>query len=174
MPKNKILKNPRPRKKSDKKKVKVEISAGGIVFRKLKAQISNVKGGEKFEILLIKDSYGRWALPKGHIEKKESVDEAAQREVSEETGLKKLKIIKKLDQTKFFFRWKNHLVLKIVYHFLFLADPKEKPKAQTEEIKGIKWADFSQAKKIIAYQNLKPVLEKAKKYLTSNNLMESR
>jgi len=118
---------------------------------------------------LIKDSFGRWALPKGHIEKKESVAQAAAREISEETGLKKIKIVKKLGQNKFFFRWKNRLVLKIVYNFLFQANCQEKTRAQTKEITGLKWVNAAQAKKIVTYKNLKPVLEKAIKYLAIDN-----
>ncbi|NJL04052.1 MAG: NUDIX domain-containing protein [Chloroflexaceae bacterium] len=37
--------------------------------------------------LLIYDKYGRWALPKGHLEAGETEREAAVREVYEETGI---------------------------------------------------------------------------------------
>ena len=67
------MKNSTPKPK--KKKVKVEISAGGVVFK---------KEDNKLKFLLILDGYGRWALPKGHIEKGESTKTAALREVSEE------------------------------------------------------------------------------------------
>ena len=51
-----------------------EQSAGGIVMR-----------GE--EVLMIRDRYGRWTFPKGHIEAGETAREAAVREVLEETGV---------------------------------------------------------------------------------------
>src|SRR5215217_8001007 len=38
-------------------------------------------------LLLIHDKYGRWTLPKGHLEEGESEQAAARREVFEETGL---------------------------------------------------------------------------------------
>src|SRR3712207_2357962 len=38
-------------------------------------------------ILLIYDKYGRWTLPKGHLEQGESEQDAAVREVLEETGV---------------------------------------------------------------------------------------
>ena len=46
---------------------KREISAGGIVFKKEHG---------KTEVLLIRDSYGRWAWPKGKLQPKESAKEA--------------------------------------------------------------------------------------------------
>ena len=51
-----------------------EQSAGGIVVR-----------GD--EVLMIRDRYGRWTFPKGHIEAGETAKEAAVREVLEETGV---------------------------------------------------------------------------------------
>ena len=51
-----------------------ERSAGGVVFR----------GGE---VLLIRDTYGRWSFPKGHVEAGETDEKAAEREVFEETGI---------------------------------------------------------------------------------------
>ncbi len=52
-----------------------EQSAGGIV----------VRGAE---VLMIRDRYGRWTFPKGHIEAGETPREAAVREVQEETGVR--------------------------------------------------------------------------------------
>ena len=53
----------------------IEQSAGGIVMR-----------GD--EVLMIRDRYGRWTFPKGHIEQGETPREAAVREVLEETGVR--------------------------------------------------------------------------------------
>ena len=39
------------------------------------------------QVLLIKNNYGRWTLPKGHMEKGETEQETAIREVKEETNL---------------------------------------------------------------------------------------
>jgi ADP-ribose pyrophosphatase len=56
--------------------VKPSVSAGGLVF--------NLEG----EVLLIRDRLGYWVYPKGHIEEGESPQEAARREVEEETGVR--------------------------------------------------------------------------------------
>ena len=55
-----------------------ETSAGGVVFR--------VEEGRPL-YLLIRDSYQNWGFPKGHLEAGERPEDAALREVSEETGL---------------------------------------------------------------------------------------
>jgi len=47
-----------------KRRAELEVSAGGIVFRRLP------DGGARF--LLIKDSYDNWGFPKGHLEDGES------------------------------------------------------------------------------------------------------
>ena len=64
------------------------MSAGGVVTKKV---------NEKLYVLLViyPDGSGL-CFPKGHVGKNESIEEAALREVKEETGLTDLKIIKKL------------------------------------------------------------------------------
>lgn len=52
-----------------------EESAGGLVVR-----------GE--EVLLIRDRFGRWTFPKGHLEPGETAQQASVREVLEETGVR--------------------------------------------------------------------------------------
>ncbi len=56
-----------------------EISAGGVVYR---------KEGDRLEMLMIEDRYGKWTLPKGKQEAGEEVEETALREIREETGLR--------------------------------------------------------------------------------------
>jgi len=58
--------------------------AGGVVL--------NRKG----QVLVVNQRGRSWSLPKGHMEKGESVLEAARREIYEESGVKKLKFVKLL------------------------------------------------------------------------------
>ncbi len=57
-------------------------SAGGVV-------VNNKK-----EICLVLQHGKNWSLPKGHIEKDETKEDTAVREIGEETGLRNIKLIK--------------------------------------------------------------------------------
>jgi 8-oxo-dGTP pyrophosphatase MutT (NUDIX family) len=63
---------------------KINHSAGGVVL--------NRKG----QVLVVNQRGRSWSLPKGHIEKGESILGAARREIYEESGVKKLKFVKLL------------------------------------------------------------------------------
>ena len=72
-------------------------------------------------------------LPKGHIEKNESPDVAALREVSEETAMSKLSIIKQLPSTFHCYLLNNQWTLKKTSWFLMKSDDEFNPKPQQEE-----------------------------------------
>jgi len=72
-------------------------------------------------------------LPKGHIEKGESPEQAALREVEEETGIGKLHIIKELPFTWHCYLEHEEWRLKRTYWFLMESEEAIQPKPQTEE-----------------------------------------
>ena len=72
-------------------------------------------------------------LPKGHIEKGESPEQAALREVEEETGIGKLHIIKELPSTWHCYLEHEEWRLKRTYWFLMESEEAVQPKPQTEE-----------------------------------------
>jgi diadenosine hexaphosphate hydrolase (ATP-forming) len=82
-----------------------EITAGGIVFN-----------GDK--VLVLRNLKGVWVFPKGHIELGESHEQAALREVLEESGLRAL-IVAKAGMSSFhFYSYMDKAVhRKIVYWF---------------------------------------------------------
>ena len=74
------------------KELKQTVSAGGVVRKIVDKEV---------HIVLVRDSERHdWFLPKGHIESGETIEEAAIREVKEETGLDNIKIVKKLGITQ--------------------------------------------------------------------------
>jgi 8-oxo-dGTP pyrophosphatase MutT (NUDIX family) len=130
--------------------MKREISAGGLVWNK-----------QTGKFLLILDQNGRWALPKGKLEKGETAEEAALREVSEETGLplKELEIIKKLGSIKYIYTLHNKKIFKIVTFFLMeTAAARLKPQW---EIKDAKWFARKDLEKAVGYSNTRSVIRKA-------------
>ena len=98
---------------------KMAPAAGGIV----------VKGGKIVTIV----RKGIPDLPKGHIEKGESPDEAAIREVEEETGIGKLRIINELHSTWHCYEEHGEWLLKRTYWYLMETSEDIAPKPQTEE-----------------------------------------
>ncbi len=87
---------------------------------------------EKGEFLLI-HRRGKWDLPKGKLDKKESVEEAALREVSEECGIHNLRIVRPLLSTYHTYEYKGGLALKRTSWFEMILKGKEIPKPQTSE-----------------------------------------
>lgn len=133
--------------------MKREFSAGGVIIA--------YKNKSSY-ILLIKDKKNKWTFPKGLIERGEAREDTAVREVAEEVGIKKLKLIRKLTPVKYFYKWEGKLRQKYVYYYLFENSATEKLKPQHEEgIMAVKWFSFNKALDIIGYKrtNLKILKE---------------
>ena len=111
----------------------------------------------KNEILFIFRN-GKWDLPKGKAEPKETINQTALREVEEETGISGLSIIKPLDITYHVFKRMDQFYIKITYWFKMHSDyegvliPQEK-----EGITEVKWISESKLTKVLnnSYANIK-------------------
>ncbi|MGV6846399.1 MAG: NUDIX hydrolase [Lutibacter sp.] len=99
-------------------------------------KIQKAAGGklinENNHVLFI-NRFNKWDLPKGKLEKNETLEQCAKREVIEECGNLNLNIIKQLQTTYHIFKRNNKLILKITYWFLMKTQPPYKLKPQTEE-----------------------------------------
>lgn len=104
-----------------------EPTAGGIIYRR------NPDQPNVIEILLIQDAKGRWTIPKGHVEEGENPRDTARREITEETGLKEMKVHDWLGKINFRYRRNDSLVLMTTEIFLVQA------LGQTGDIKKEKW-----------------------------------
>ncbi len=122
--------------------------------------------------LLIKDPYGKWGLPKGHLEGKESSDEAAVREVGEETGLDELRVGPSLGTIDWYFRLKGDLVHKFCEYFLMASrDGDARPEVE-EGITECQWLPVPDAITTVAYDNAREVVERAAAALESNEVKD--
>ena len=83
---------------------------------------------------------GKWDLPKGHIEKGESPEKCALREVEEECGINDLRIIKTLNPSYHTYMYEGISYLKKTYWFLMNYDGEQSLSPQVEE--GITKADW--------------------------------
>lgn len=89
-------------------------------FKSQKAAGGKVLNANK-EVLFIY-RFDKWDLPKGKLEKGESIEECAIREVVEECGIANLQIVKHLETTYHVYREKGKTILKTTYWFLMNTD----------------------------------------------------
>ena len=114
--------------REDFQKCFIPIKAGGGLVR-------NKKG----EFLLI-FRRGVWDLPKGKLQKNESFEEGALREVEEECGLSGIKLQRPLMSTYHTYPFKEGTALKKTMWFEMVYQGKKEPVPQSEEdISDIKW-----------------------------------
>ena len=125
-----------------------ENSCGAIVFN---------ENTEK--ILLVKMHNGNWGFPKGHIEKDETKEETAIREVLEETNVR-IKIIPDFEREIKYIP--NEKTIKKVTIFMGITQDKEVT-IDTSEIEDFKWCTYEEALKLVTYKLQKDVLENARK-----------
>ena len=138
-----------------------EPTAGGIVFRK------NDK--KQIEILLIQDAKNRWTIPKGHIEEGEKPKETAEREIKEETGLQKMKVLNWLGKINFRYRRQQSLVLMTTEIFLVQALGDTDKLAPEDWMNGIKWFKSSEALDKIEYEDIGKIILLALKKIRQGN-----
>lgn len=118
---------------------------------------------QSIEFLLIEDLKGRWSVAKGHVESGETLEQTALREISEETGLKNIQIVEKLDKVHFFYRFEGRLIFMTAFHFLVEAlDPEEPVVVEVSEgIVGARWFPAETAEQVLEYKTLKEFLQRS-------------
>ena len=135
------------RRKPSIQEVVREPTSGGIVFRR------NQKSNE-VEILLIQDAKDRWTIPKGHIEEGETAKETAEREITEEAGLKEMNVICWLGKIHFRYRRQQSLVLMTTQIYLVQGKGDTNKLKKEEWMNGIGWFPFQKALDMIEYEDI--------------------
>jgi 8-oxo-dGTP pyrophosphatase MutT (NUDIX family) len=108
----------------------------------------------------------KWDLPKGKIEKKEIILNAAVREVSEETGVADLIVSKPLPTTYHIYNANGKFKLKLTHWFLMKTKYTLPLKPQIEEnIQKAEWINKEEISGLLdnAYENIKIVVGTALK-----------
>ncbi|RTK93930.1 NUDIX domain-containing protein [Candidatus Saccharibacteria bacterium] len=139
-----------------------EPTAGGVVFRRGKQ--------DEIEILLIQDAKDRWTIPKGHIEEGEESKQTAAREVGEETGLKKVKVLNWLGKINFRYRRTNSLVLMTTEIFLVQALGDTDDITPEDWMNGIQWFPATEALDKIEYEDIGKLILLALKRIRDGKL----
>jgi 8-oxo-dGTP pyrophosphatase MutT (NUDIX family) len=172
-------------------------ASGGVIFQYINPKVD--RAGQKFSdsVLNSKDWFdkhqanqqylqvlliyrnGLWDIPKGKVEKKETIANAARREVQEEVGIQEPIITHYIGSTTHEYEQKNKSYHKTTYWYGMIdaqehrlpflksnkverfASNKQYFSPQIEEgITDVRWVSVTQAHEMVAFENLKEVLRR--------------
>jgi 8-oxo-dGTP pyrophosphatase MutT (NUDIX family) len=128
-----------------------EVSAGGVV----------VEGGE---VLVIRHARGEWIMPKGHLEEGEEPEEAARREVEEETGLV-AEILAPLGETAYIYRRKGDPTprpKRVIWYLMRPLRGRDGMRLLTEEglLESV-WLSWEEARRRLTWPGDRGILDRA-------------
>lgn len=141
-----------------------EKSAGAVVFR---------RAGKKIKYLLLHYESGHWDFPRGHIERGETEQITAAREIREETGIKKINFVPGFRfPISWFYRKKigKKMIMSNKTAVLFLAETKVHQVKISDEHIGYKWLDYDKAVSELTFLKSQKILEKANEFLKEIDL----
>lgn len=135
---------------------KEQVSAGGVVFRRRRA---------KTEVALISvGEEGLWQLPKGLVGRGESPEEAALREVREETGLA-CRIVTPLETIEYWYFSKGgreRVRFHKRVHFFLMSYESGDVGDHDDEVNEARWVDAEEAATMLAFKGERKVLGQAR------------
>jgi len=136
-----------------------EFSAGGLIWRR-------PHPGAKPEVVLVKPAGKQtWVMPKGGLESEETVEQAAQRECEEETGLR-VSIDRPLGQVAYFYARREspdgplYRIFKRVSFFLMRHQGGD-PSQHDDEIQDVRWFAIDDAARKASHRNERELIVKA-------------
>ena len=142
--------------------IEAQFSAGGVAFRLGRdggAEVALIAVGEKL----------RWQLPKGTIEHGEAPEDAALREVREETGLT-TEIVELLDVVEYWYvgdsRGRRVRFHKKV-HFYLMRYLNGDVADHDHEVREARWLPIDEAVERLAFKNERNVVVRAKERIAA-------
>ncbi len=135
-----------------------ETSAGGLVVKR-------TPSGLMAALIARLDRRGRllWSLPKGHLEAGESPEQAAVREVEEETGIRG-RVLGELGVIDFWFVAEDRRVHKTVHHYLLEASGGQLSDADVE-VHEVAWVPLEDVRARLAYDGERQLVQTAAQLL---------
>jgi 8-oxo-dGTP diphosphatase len=138
---------------------KLQISAGGVAFRKHRGRI-------EVAIISVGDK-ARWQLPKGIVDKGETAETAASREVREEAGIE-TELVEQIDKIEYWYyaeeRGERIRFHKFVYFYL-LRYKSGDVRDHDHEVNEARWEEIDEAHRMLAFASEKKVVERAKEMI---------
>ena len=136
-------------------KVKEEVSAGGIVFRK--------ESGKTLWLITQHSANYSWVFPKGLVgdhNPDEKMEVAALREVKEEGGIRAKIVNSKPWKTEYEYKFRGVLIKKTVYYYL-MEYISGSPKDHDWEMRDAKFVTSTVALKALTYEKDRSILKQA-------------
>ena len=138
-----------------------QVSAGGVVFR---------RRGARVEVALISvGEQGRWQLPKGLVGRGESPEEAALREVREETGLT-CEVVAELERVEYWYFSKGgarRVRFHKFVHFYLMRYVSGDVSGHDDEVNEARWVGLGDAEGMLAFKGEKKTLREARERLAA-------
>jgi 8-oxo-dGTP pyrophosphatase MutT (NUDIX family) len=144
------MSDPRATRERGSRRTIREFSAGGVVVRRMQ--------GRPF-VAVVRVREQILALPKGHPFGDESPDEAAEREVREETGLE-ADLVEKLDDIRYWYARNGRRVMKTVSFFLFRYRSGSVAN-HDHEVEEAQWIPLAEAPERLAYKGERDIARSA-------------
>jgi 8-oxo-dGTP pyrophosphatase MutT (NUDIX family) len=139
--------------------IKLQISAGGVAYRRRgrRTEVAVISVGER----------ARWQLPKGLVDKGESTEAAAIREVREEAGIN-TNSVQLIDKVEYWYQSRED-GQPVRYHkfvYFYLLRYKSGDVADHDyEVNEARWVQIDEAIDLLAFDNEKKIVVRAKELI---------
>jgi 8-oxo-dGTP pyrophosphatase MutT (NUDIX family) len=134
-----------------RRKTRNEHSSGGAVI--------DLREGTPYVAMIATRGRSRWGLPKGAVSDGETSEQAAVREVKEETGLD-AEILGRLDTIEYFFRAGDTLIKKSV-DFYLMVHLGGTLTPQLSEVDDVEWVELSEGIQRASFDSERKLLSSA-------------
>ena len=138
-----------------------EVSSGAILYKVTDRGVF---------VAFVRDSVGKMTFPKGHVERGETIESTARREVLEEAGLSGLRLVRKLGRIQITFTDRfvrqGDTIVKDIHYFLFEAPAharlrRIKAPVGGEQIRGVRWVALKDTKRFSEYTDMVEIVDRA-------------
>jgi len=130
-------------------RVRAAVAAGGVVLRE----------GEGGPEVVLAGREGMWVLPKGTPDGEERLEQTAEREVREETGLD-VRIVRPLGTIEYTFSLPRRRVHKTV-HFFLMEPTGGDVSRHDHEYEEVRWMPVGEARRLLAFDTYREMLDRA-------------